>query len=667
MRKRLLLMLLVIGLMSSSELFAEWNETPDYWKCFNRVSGDWTFGIAPYGCDASAFGSDEHIRRNYLPVLFVQSRPYASERNRYMQETFSMLQAAADHYIRSRKSNVSDSERRAFQHATLAIAHQESYWSHYRQARQDNRFKMMRGDFGHGHGLMQVDDRAHYTAARQGKGWELISNIFYSLDEYYTAWRGAGNKWCIQQYGNTWRNRAREAYSQYNGGPSASCRWTNPNHRWARNDIGFAQKYDGKAWEAYVANQQQASTINVVCLANGGSHCPPGGGPDTSDWYQKLIQTHDGQACVFDGEQLHCVADLRHSACLVSVGQFNSNNVLRLDEADTAGIRQKRYDPHTLCFDNVAGLIRVGGFVTTLKQNKLRQTPNGEYIRDIEPGAQLQVEDIVVFDNQALKRFYRVTLDGQSGYLWGGSQTDYKEWLTPSELRPDNYPIPSVNDWVEVQVDRLNLRRTPGGEIATVLTQGTPLLVKGLVTQGNENQVYLHVLHNQRSGYIYAGYQLPNSTLAYWVKPTAPNNDAQAAFCPDGSQYDATLMVCRNQRDSFGPFSRAMLERCSAWGGGAACEATFAVSINGVATQLPRWSTDWFYAIRENRACPLGTWRDLSYGNHCVEKNSQGIITDVYGPFDSTMVSRCLTSGGGQACYFNRWSAAGFRAWRHSN
>ncbi|WP_144394362.1 SH3 domain-containing protein [Pleionea sediminis] len=659
-------LLIGIGMVAFfNTAMAEWNETPDYWKCNNRVSGDWTFGIAPYGCDANAFGSDQHIIRNYQPVLFMQSRDYATERNRYMQETYSMIKEVAAYYIQSRKPNVSRSELTAFQHAALAVAHQESYWSHYRKARQDGRYKMMRGDFGHGHGLMQVDDRAHYTATRQGKGWELITNMLYSLDEYYTAWRGANFKWCIQRYGNTWRNRSREAYSQYNGGPRASCRWTNPNHRWARNDKGFAQKYDRKLWENFVADRNQSSKINVPCLANGGANCPPDGDINTDEWYNKLLQTHDNAACVFDGQRLHCVADMRHSACLVSVGSFNSSTIIRLNEGDTNGISRRLYNPHKLCFDNVAGLSPVGSFIELKKENNLRATPNGELVEHLERGQRFQVLDIVVFDNSELKRFYKVLYKNQEGYIWGGTKQDYKTWTQATIDSPTQYSIPVINDWVSIAINRLNFRATPGGEKVGVLDRDTIVLVKGLVTQDSNNQLYLHITHEGQEGYIYAGYLLPQPTLENWVSKINSDSSQQAAYCPEDTKYDGALMVCRNETDTYGPFTERMHEKCNEWGGGAACNSQFTTEINGEAVQLSRWSTEWFLAIRENSDCPLGAFRSKDFGWHCVEKNSRGEVTEVYGPFDTSMVQRCISSGGGKACYFNRWSAAGFQYWRH--
>lgn len=643
--------------------YAEWNATPDNWKCENRVSGDWTFGIAPYGCDASSFGNDEHITINYQPVLFQQELDYSTERNRYMQETYSMIKEVADSFIRSRKPNVSNSEVAAFQHATLAIAHQESFWSHYRKAKQDGRFKMMRGDFGHGHGLMQVDDRAHYTATLAGKGWEMVANMLYSLDEYYIAWNGASSKWCIQQYGNTWRNRSREAYSQYNGGPSSSCRWTNPDHKWARNDVGFAQKYDQKSWENYVDDLNRAATINVSCLVNGGSNCPPNGSVDTGEWYNKLLQTYDLAACVFDGEQLHCVEDMRHSACLASVGAFDSSVVTELPESDTFGIARRTYDPHLLCPDNVVGLSRVASFIELTKDNNLRLTPNGELIHSIEAGTRLQVLDASIYDNINFNRFYKVSHQDKTGYIWGGNQSNYKEWTTAALNKPENYSIPVINDWVSIEVDLLNFRATPGGEILYMLEHATPVLIKGMVIKGSNNQIYLHITHQGQEGYIYAGYQLPESTMPNWVIKTTPLNNNQAAYCPDGSSYDSDLMVCRNQTDTYGPFNHDMHQRCNEWGGGQACDEKFAVSINGQSTTLNRWATEWFMNIRENSECSYGSFRSEQYGWHCVEKNSSGEITDVYGPFDTSMVDKCLATGGGNACYYNRWSAAGFLNW----
>ena len=284
-----------LALLLGSQLFAPaqaYNATPDYWQCDNRVNGTWTFGHAPYGCDARRFGDDNFVYTNLGPAVFNDNLSASGERARYMSDLYPILREVADYYIWLRKPNVDSAEFQAWRRAVFAIAHQESYWSHYRKA-TDNRLKLMRGDYGHGHGIMQVDDRWHYVAVTGGKGWKLTDNIIYSLEEYYRAWQNAPTSGCLSSASN-WRNRARAAYSAYNGGPSKICRWTNPNDTWARNDIGYAAKYDNQDWLGYVADTTAAPKVDVSCLIQGGSLCA-GLAAEYPGRY-RLVAQHSGKA-----------------------------------------------------------------------------------------------------------------------------------------------------------------------------------------------------------------------------------------------------------------------------------------------------------------------------------------------------------------------------------
>lgn len=646
----------IFGLLLSSLVLAQ-NNTPENWKCFNRVGGDWVFGIAPYGCDARTFGSDSRAFTNYTPVIYQQAQSASMERSRYMQELHSLLRDTAIYFIRSRKSSVSQTEVDMFVSATLAIAHQESFWSHYRVATQDNRLKMMRGDFGHGHGLMQLDDRWHYLAANQGKGWELVSNILYSLDEYYAAWQRAPSSSCVSSASN-WRSRTRAAYSAYNGGPSQICRWTNPNHTWARNDKGFLQKYDGRAWLAYVGDTSAASTINVKCLAEGGSFCPPNAG---GDWLQKLMLISDGSACVFDGEGLHCIEDMRHSACLVSVGDFDSTQLVRVDSSAIDGIANTRYDPHTLCRNNIAGLMPVTSSLRTLTKNTLRSTPGGDFIREVPAGTVLQVLDFSVTNNRALNRFYRVKFQGAVGYIWGGNAQDHANWLQSTTSKASEASEPTFGDWVRV-VPNLNFRQTPGGTLLATIPQGTEVLVKGVVGQDTNNALFLHTEYNGKDGYIYAGSLYPQSSSAAWVQRTSTNKQAIAAYCPTGTTFDSVSLFCRDAVDVYGNFTDAMREKCQQWGGGAACTDRVPVSIAERNENLLRWSIPFFTALRGHGVCPAGTTTVAAFGDHCVQSDGSGAAKDVYGPFSTPLVRKCLQLGGGTACYTNRWAASFYRS-----
>ncbi len=134
--------------------------------------------------------------------------------------------------------------------------------------------------------------------------------------------------------------------------------------------------------------------------------------------------------------------------------------------------------------------------------------------------------------------------------------------------------------------------------------------------------------------------------------------------CPEGALFDHGYGFCVSGADAYGPFTKAMTDRCIAGDGGPACTTARPVTINGVTLQLPRWSKTFARSIRGGGDCPLGASRDPQYLNHCVEKYWDGAkwVTDVYGPFGRKLVDACIAAQGGTACYTHRWSAPFFRS-----
>jgi len=244
--------LTLVLLLASNVAQSQYNATADYWRCDNRVGGSWSFGTVPDACDVDAFGSDSVVRDSFAPLIFDDAKNINDERLRYMTQMNAAIRDIAEYYLESRKPAASSAEKSAWQHAVRAIANQESWWTHYRKS-TDGNLKMIRGDKGHGHGMMQVDDRWHFNALKDGKGWHFVEHVIYGLDVYYTQWQRAANASCVAS-ASDWHSRTRAAWAAYNGGGSKICRWTNPNDPWARNDRGFAEKFDGMAWENWITN-----------------------------------------------------------------------------------------------------------------------------------------------------------------------------------------------------------------------------------------------------------------------------------------------------------------------------------------------------------------------------------------------------------------------------
>jgi len=182
MFQRLFLVMLLAIL--TTPLYAGFNDTADYWLCKNRIGGDWGYGRIPYACDVDSFGSPDFVRKNYERLLFDESVDRTTERARYMNDMNMAIGEIADYYLAKRKPDASAAEQQAWQRAVRAVANNESFWSQYRD-HTDGKIKMVRGDSGHGHGMMQVDDRWHFDALNDGKGWHFVEHMFYALEWWW--------------------------------------------------------------------------------------------------------------------------------------------------------------------------------------------------------------------------------------------------------------------------------------------------------------------------------------------------------------------------------------------------------------------------------------------------------------------------------------------------
>lgn len=493
-------------------------DTPDYWNCTNRIGGSWTWGTVPSACDVDPFGDPGYVRQTFGPVLYQDGQLASSERPRYVREAYATLKDGARWYLLQRKPAASSAEQAGWQRAVLAIAAQETWWTHYRAA-TDGRTKMVRGDYGHGHGMMQIDDRWHFAEIQAGKGWQLGQNLAYALELYFAAWERAATASCVS--GSTdWRNRARSSYSQYNGGASKLCRFTNPNDTWARNDIGYADKYDQQAWLAYVSDPNAASKVNIGCLMAGNEACPPTDWTP-ADWSNRLLQLESGEVCVFQANALTCVSALRDSACLSALTGVLPSQPELLAISNQAGYPVTTVDRHS-CPAKVSGLRPVASALYLKKSINLRSTPGGALLGTVPVASTVQVLDWETRSPGTYDRYYQIRYQGQDGWLYAGSSSDQLSW---AEL--GSYPSLASKFIVQAgykgkisMSGGINLRSVPAtGSVLTAVPAGAVVTVSAVKVIGDSNAIYYQTSYNGQTGWIYGGQVLPTSTLASWVTP----------------------------------------------------------------------------------------------------------------------------------------------------
>ena len=515
----------------SFSIFA-YNATEDYWQCYDQLSGRGGFGSFSIGCNVTPFGAESFVTANYSSVIFDDNTAdLSTERNRYMQELYAFIRDAADYYLLSRKPDANIDERRAWQHAIYSVAHQESYWTHYRDA-TDGKMKMIRGDSGHGHGMMQIDDRWHFTELNNGKGFNLIENILYAMDIYYAEWQRAPQQSCLDSATN-WRDRARSAYSAYNGGYSQICRWTNPEDRWAQNDINFAAKYDNSDWDNYIGNLSHISPLDIKCLAENDANCHQS---DFISWNGGLLKIDSGHRCISSDQQLHCITDDGNAICLGYFADFNPQQITELTTGDVAGISRTEYNHHQICDEFITDLHTVGSFIHILQDTELLAAPGSGKIGDIPAHMILQVLDFEIEDHLDHDRHYMVTYEGETGYINAGDKNDQNTWTQITTEIPVEQLIPVTGQTIRiVPQDGINLRETPGGNWISAVPNGIELVVQSYVVKDTDNKLYYEVDYQGQSGFIYGGHIFEPPTVASWVELVATSEDSGQNNSNNGS------------------------------------------------------------------------------------------------------------------------------------
>jgi len=494
--------------------------TPAFYKCTNKEGGEWNYGRVPNVCSANAFGSDTVLTRDYPLLIFIDTVSRTPERNRYMTEMTALIREAGEYYLKKRKPTVSADELKQWKFALQVVAAQESRMSHYRRT-TDSRYKMIRGDSGHGHGMMQIDDRAHRTAIDSGTAWRLITNLTYAMDIYFREWERAPAQSCYKSATDKWKARIRSAWAAYNGGPGSICRWANPNSAWAANDRGFLDMYNNQSWNSYVLNQNATASVNVSCLIENKENCAKPG-TDTSLSEGRLYQHPDQSVCAVLGGKFRCVKEQRDAICLKALGNVSVTSITAVSSSVAASLSKTVEDRHELCEDYDSTLIAVGDHLKTAMAINLRSTPGGGLITLLAKDLVLEVLDFEIRNSPVNDRYYKVKSGNNTGYIYAGDVGDHAAWAIPSSA-PVNIPASVIRPGQRLTIVApagINQRSTPGGTLIRLIPKNTKLVVDNFVIQGANNEVYYFVNYLGKKGYIYSGSLLPSDSTSIWTKKT---------------------------------------------------------------------------------------------------------------------------------------------------
>jgi len=529
---RLLKSLVLLSLILVSNAVAGKVNTSNYWKCYHRVGGSWDFGRVPSACDISAFGDASYVYAQFGPIIFNDNNPRTAEKKKYINNQFALIRDAARDYLSMRKPSSSQRERDEWGRAVLAITHQETFMTHYRTA-TDNRLKMIRGDYGHGHGMMQVDDRWHFTEINEGKGWQIFDNITYALEIFYAGWQKAQTASCVPS-STSWRSRSRAAYSVYNGGSSKVCRWTNPNDTWARNDKHFKEKYDAKGWEPYVSDLNAPSILNTQCYMLGNEYCANVDADDEANWENRLLKLPNANICLFKDEAFTCVEQEKDAPCLSQKLSIQTDSSMLQLSTQAASRYPITLHERTLCQEEIRDLYTIAQSFRPVLDINLRSTPGGALIGKVSQTKVYQVLDFEVRDAQLHKRYYKVKEGDLYGYIYAGKLSDVAAWTTAvehSEL--EDLVIAMTGDSIRiVPQSGINLRDDLGELLGHVPYDSVKEILAIKVTSSSNN-IYYKVSQDNTLGWIYAGRLLPDSSLPSWT-----TLDSRANITPDPSDPD---------------------------------------------------------------------------------------------------------------------------------
>lgn len=519
MFKALLLAIFLVAAFSPKTSAAP-DDTPDWWNCPNRTSGDWEFGRAPDVCDLDSFIDLNYVETEFENFIFDEdATSRVEETQRYMDEVYSLIKDVANYYISKRNPQASSEEVETFLRASFTIGHQESFWTHYRRS-GNGVAQLMRsgGDYGHGHGLFQVDDRWHFPAVLDGRAANIVMNMIYSLEEYFHAWQTAPSTNCATE--DDYIARARSAYSAYNGGLKRICRWTNPNDRWARNDKGWWSKYQRVEWESYVSDTNASSGIDIDCIVQGNEGCRTDVGDDPIPVRGKIYKKSSEQFCAFLNNSFECVESLRDTSCLAKKGGADFSRFRgRFSKMPTDFENEYDFvvlDKHGLCHNEIQNLFNVGDSIVLGKNINLRLTPAGAWKVTIPRNTVVQVLDFVVNDISSEKRYYKVKYNDFVGFIYAGNEQDYSQWIVQTQSKSIHRIIAMESDKVKVEKESGIAVYNSNGEEVSKLSVGEVATVLTVSVAGDMNNIVYQIGDD---AFVNAGYsgELLNTTNFFSV------------------------------------------------------------------------------------------------------------------------------------------------------
>ncbi|MCB0385078.1 MAG: transglycosylase SLT domain-containing protein, partial [Bdellovibrionales bacterium] len=462
-----------------------------------------------------------------------------------------------------------------------AVVAQESNFSHFRKVDPSRPLKIVMGDHNQSIGLMQIYLQAH-AVRTPDHYFDLTKNILFGLEQFYLNWERAekAGESCFPVKNR--EEQARAAYSAYNGGRIAACRWSTASAKWHKenpgckfgtktdyedkcskdsnykfllHDLHYAKKLKSSPWSMYVDLKPDTElSLDVDCLMRGNDLCAIS--PERRVEYlsghiltfyapEESVQN---EYCVVGEEgNLHCVRGDHDVACLNRFAEIKQyNRVYRIEHPDVDYQRLTYQNRHFVCQNAVDGLVPVGSFIKTHKAIAIRReaSRDSDAIGSTDNGV-FQVVDFFVRPGFELDRYYVVPVKTKQGmefgYIYAGALKaskkpkygDWDRWATPlsveQAIKAPNVlrPIPFAGEKMRVVTEIPQpiwadvLSETPHTRKVGVLEPGDDFEVVETKIMGSHtyNKLFLKIRSTEGVvGYLYAGQVAPNFTVDKYVE-----------------------------------------------------------------------------------------------------------------------------------------------------
>ena len=408
--------------------------------------GGW--GALDLGCDADQFGDNDRIESIYPNFVYdrrFDGDAYQKHIREYITNMNNVIAKIAKEYYLQRIPDAKPATLAAWMRAAVAVGAHESMLSHYRIA-EDGRYKLMTGDHLVSHGVMQVNQEYHANKDLDSS-FDLVGNVVAGLDTYFVAWNNAIKESCwVNSNGKNpsletmLANRARSAYSAYNGGPGRLCRYTDTKNHWKENDTLFWTMYHDQPWMKYVTDPNKDTGLNIKCIINGDDLCAMSKPLRDKYMESRPLVFNDGRTCLTsDGTNFTCANDMRVFSCLAKINpDVLDNDPLKMDVIPSFAKITTVTDREPLCERAVQGLLKVGTMVVMRKEILMRETIGGSPIGNTRQGRVYQIEDYDLRLGGKTERYYKIkTSSGDDGWIYGGEDADHTQWVdvaTPADI-----------------------------------------------------------------------------------------------------------------------------------------------------------------------------------------------------------------------------------------